>query len=762
MQRMQDCVGYPLDSFQQQALDVIVSGNDLLVTCPTGSGKTIVAITAIILQAFDKGKRVILTTPIKALSNQKYAECNKWLSSVEHPKRITLLTGDIQERCAQKGGDGNPELFIMTSEILANKLDTIRTGGTDMDLDNVSVLVIDETHFINDTDRGHVWERTIMNLPTNIQLVALSATLAEPERFREWLEKRRPTQLVQRTERHVPLYLGGYDGKGQFVELFSTKGKRAFESKTFKSIAIPFGNTNQTITKLVSILKRDDKLPAIVFCLSKKKCVQAAECLDLNLLYGSAPVQGKEDDPDTYAYLKEEHQWKVARIRERQEQLYRHYLGPYRVELESLPGFDTFTALLDKGIGYHHAGMIPILREYVELLFAEKLLQVVFATETLAVGINMPARTTVFTQLEKPTGHDQSAFLQPDQFWQMAGRAGRRGMDDKGFVVYYPLERTPPSESDVRRVMLEGMPPVTSQLQVTPFFVLKHYGEQAFIQTSLLSHQHEKAIGVLQSMLAEMPPVSEDKKQAVARYTELEKKLKGDGFIKLTTAQRKTCEKEMVSLQVRKEEVEQIGKRLQLERDLAFHTHHVEEEWSSAERWLEEHEFIKDGRKTVKGMITSGLTDGEPLLRGTIIANGLLHGATFHDIVGFLGCFTEPIRPATEIALDAPQLFSIMDEIEDLHIKSGSFYSDKSNIQYDTGMLMYLWSKHKNIKEIGSYVDMSQLGVFIKAVLRVISFIDELKTILLGMHYYELYNVLENHQEKLLEGIVTNRSLYVM
>jgi len=389
-------------------------------------------------------------------------------------------------------------------------------------------------------------------------------------------------------------------------------------------------------------------------------------------------------------------------------------------------------------------------------------LQVVFATETLAVGINMPARTTVFTQLEKPTGHEQSAFLQPDQFWQMAGRAGRRGMDDKGFVVYYPLERKPPSESDVRRVMLEGMPPLTSQLNVTSLFVLKHYGEQAFIQKSLLSHQHENAIRVLQGMLYELPPATEEKKQVVERYMVLEKKLKGDGFIKLTTAQRKTCEKEMASLQVSKDDMELVGKRLQLEQDLAFHTHHVENKWTSAERWLEEHEFITDGKKTIKGIITSGLTDGEPLLRGTIIANGSLLTKTFHDIVGFLGCFTEPIRPHTEIALDAPQLFSIMDEIEELHIKSSSFYSEKSYIQYDTGMLMYLWSKNKNIKEIGSYVDISQLGVFIKAVLRVISFIDELKTILLGLQYYELYNVLENHQERLLEGIVTNRSLYVM
>jgi len=752
MERIEACVGYKLDEFQRNALQVIESGDDLLVTAPTASGKTTVLLTAVILQAFDKGKNAIVTTPIKALSNQMYNTCNVWLTTVGHPHRISLLTGDIQSRCTQKGGDGQPQLLIMTSEILANKLDTIRNGGTDDDLNDVSVLVIDETHYINDTDRGHVWERTIMNLPTSIQLVALSATLSDPEKFCEWLSRRKPTHLVTRVDRHVPLHVGGYDKKGQFIELFSTKDKRSFESKTLTQLAIPSGTFTQNITKLITLLQKTDKLPAIVFCLSKKKCVQAASCIDTNLLYGSAPVHDKDMDPDTYAYHKEEHQWKVARIREQQDRLYRRYLGPYRSILETLPGFETWKTLLDKGIGYHHAGMIPILREYTELLFSEKLIQVVVATETLAVGINMPARTTVFTQVEKPTSKDQMVMLKPDQFWQMAGRAGRRGMDEKGFVVYYPMERVTAHESDLRTMMFDRMPPVTSQLHITPFFVLKHYGTTDFLEKSLLSYQSNNMITVMESTLESLPCVDDKTIASVKRYMELQTRLHGDGFIKLTPAQRKTCEKEIVSLCVTKEEIETVVKRLDLERDIGFYKQDGTDQWTMGETWLVEHGFVANGTHTRKGLITSGLTDGEPLLRGTIISSSILHHRSFHDIVGWLGCFTEEIRPQISISLEATSLYEIMDEMEALQTNE--------TIHYDTGMLLYIWSTTKDIKKISSYIDFSHLGVFIKAVLRVISFIEELKPILLGIQHYELYNCLENHHEQLLDGIVTNRSLY--
>lgn len=757
MQRIEKVTGYPLDEFQRQALDVIVSNDDLLVTCPTGSGKTVVAITAIILQAFDQGKRAILTTPIKALSNQKYAECNKWLTSIGQPNRITLLTGDIQARATQKGGDGQPELLIMTSEILANKLDQLRSGTEDDDLKNVSVLVIDEMHYINDPDRGHVWERTIMHLPTTIQLVALSATLSEPERFCEWLTKRKSTRLVQRHERHVPLHIGGYDNKGQFVELFSTHGKKAFESATLKRIVTNYGNFSQSVTKLVTTLKKDQKLPAIVFVLSKNRCVEAAQLVDQNLLYGTIPTRGQDQDEDEYKYIKEEHQWSVARIRERQDAMYHHHLGKYRTMLESLPGFETFKSLIDKGIGYHHAGMIPILREYVELLFAEKLLQVVFATETLAVGINMPARSTVFTQVEKPTGRDQTAPLQPDQFWQMAGRAGRRGMDDKGYVIYFPFDRWNATESDLRHMMLERMPPATSQLSINPMFVLKHHTQQGILNKTLLFHQHDLIASALKAKLITIPNVPDDVKEYVKRYGELKKKLEGNGFIKLTQSQRKACEKELSALKLTESTIQSATESIRINEEIRFHTDVLQEEWDNAERMLNQRGFMDGDSLTIKGKVTAGLSDGEPLLRGTMLTNESLTNATFEELVGWLACFTEYLKPQGKLEPEADGLYRIMDDIYALE----SEFKCTKEIQYDMGLLMYIWVTTKDIKSISRYVDIGNIGVFIKAVLRVISFIDEMKTILLGLQMYELYNRMDNHQDRLLEGIVTNRSLYV-
>lgn len=760
---MQEVTGYPLDEFQRQALVVIENGDDLLVTCPTGSGKTVVALTGILLRALDQGKRAILTTPIKALSNQKYAEFDKWMTSNGLPNRITLLTGDIQARATPPGGDGQPELLIMTSEILANKLDQVRSSGMEEpDLVNVGILVIDEMHYINDPDRGHVWERTIMHLPTAIQLVALSATLSQPERFCEWLGKRRPTRLVQRHERHVPLYIGGYDTKNQFVELVSTHHKKSFETSVFHRIQLkPITSISQGVSKLITTLQRDHKLPAIVFCLSKNRCVEAAGYVGQNLLYGTIPTKGKEQDEDEFKYQQEEHQWKVTKIRERQETMYRTHLGPYRTILEALPGFETFRTLLDKGIAYHHASMIPILREYVELLFAERLIQVVFATETLAVGINMPARTTVFTQLDKPSGQEhQTQMLKPDQFWQMAGRAGRRGMDDKGFVVLFPLGKSDMKETDLRSILFEPMPPATSQLKIDPLFVLKHHTKDrdAMIKKTLLAHQHQQAADSLRTKMTSFAPISEQKVAAVQRYQNLQARLVGDGFIRLTNAQRKECEKEIHSLGLTEKEVADNKVQHAMEQDLDFHTTTLNSTWSESQEWLNQHEFIDSSNElTIKGKVASGLSDGEPLLRSTMLVQDMVKKATFEEIVSWLACFTETIRPNQPLPSYSYPLEDMMTYMETWEKP----YLCSKQINYDTGLLMYIWTQGKKISDIMPFIDIGQFGTFIKAVLRVISFIDEMKPVLLGLQQYEVYNLLDNHHTKLLDGIVTNRSLYV-
>lgn len=764
MQRIQEITGYPLDKTQRLALQSIVDGKDVLATLPTGSGKTVIALTAIILNAFDKGHRAILTTPVKALSNQKYAEFSKWFGDM-FPKRITLLTGDIQARATPPGGDGEPELLIMTSEILANKLDSFqRTNELDPDLANVSVLVIDEAHYINDTERGHVWERTVMYLPNTIQIVALSATLSDPHRFQEWLSRRRPTDLVQRHDRHVPLHFGFYDKS--FVELYSTRNEhKILDSSLYKKLAPQQGTFAQAITKIVTILEKDQKLPAIVFLMSKVKCEEAANCLTRNFLYGPPPKMEKGDDPLAFGEIQTEHQFAVTSIRRRQDDLFQQYLYPYKAMLATLPGFEAFKSLLDKGIAYHHAGMIPILREYVEILFAEKLLKVVFATETLAIGINMPAKCVVFTSLEKPGGKSgEMVSLRPEQFMQMSGRAGRRGMDEKGFVVYYPI-RTCLTEAEFRHLLFGKMPSAQSQLSISPLFVLKHLQstETNVLEKTLLHHQHQRYIKTLQAELDKLPVVPPELVEKVQKYGSLKDKM--NGMFKLTQSQRKECDREITALAMDDATIKHVTDRVKLEKEIGQQESALSNNWKTSIDWLHEHGYIEsdENRLTLIGKMSSGLSDGLPLVRGVMIER--LKDASFEKFTGWLGCFTESIRVSNEAVIDQETLDEmnpILDEIQQT-TEAYRYENDETlnDDQYNTGLLLYLWTTHKDMNQIYGYIGSGQLGTFIKAVLRVISYMEEIKKVLLGLQYYELYNRLDHHQDRLMDGLVTNRSLYV-
>ena len=749
---IESIVGYKLDIFQKKSLSIIVEGNDLLVTVPTSMGKTTVALTAIILNAFDKGHRAILTTPVKALSNQKYAEFQEWFGKIGYTNRITLLTGDIQARATPEGGDGGPELLIMTSEILANKLE----DPLNPDLVNVSVLVMDEAHYINDTDRGHVWERTIMYLPTTVQIIALSATLSEPEKFQEWLSRRRSTQLVQRHDRHVPLHFGFYSGNSLFIELYKTNQEnKVMDSSLYKKLMPQNGTFASSITKIVKILEKEQKLPAIIFSMSKMKCEEAANCLNQNLLYGCPPVMKKDEDPLAFGEIEAEHQHEVKTIRNRQDHLFQKYLRPYHDILGKLPGFELFKSLIDKGIAYHHAGMIPILREYVEILFSEKLIKVVFATETLAIGINMPAKTVVFTSIEKPGGKDDMTILRPEQFMQMSGRAGRRGMDEKGYVVYYPI-RTMASEAEFRHLLFGKMPSVVSQLSIDPLFVLKNISREDILSKSLLSHQNERYVKALMDELEKIPSISPELSEKVEKYLEIKEKL-NPGLIRVSNAQRKLYEKEIKEMNLDEATISITTKRITIEKDISKSRKTLEGNWESCVEWLEDYGFTKNGEITIAGKIASGLSDGLPLIRASMIGNKKLNDVSFEQFAGWLGCFTETLRVSEKNAPEVEEMHELLYEID----KTCDEMRYDCDINYNTGLLVFLWAKNKDIHEICGYVGAGQLGTFVKSILRVISYMDEMKKVLLGLQYYELYNKLEHHQDRLMDGIVSNRSLYV-
>lgn len=745
----EDFLGYGLDAFQQDCLASIAAGDDILGMAPTGSGKTAVAITAI-MAAFMQDKRAVYTSPIKALSNEKYSSFVDMLNG-----RVTLLTGDIKARCTPPGGDGAGELLIMTAEILRNKLVRSQTSGVpDPDLVNVSVVIQDEVHYINDPDRGPVWEETTMFLHANIQIVSLSATLSNAEAFCGWLNQRRPTKLIERSDRHVPLYLGKIYG-AEFTPMFCTHGGESLKSENY----IAASKTEPTYPSLVQSLVKLEKCPAIVFCMSRRKCVDAAHSITRNLMVSPKPRRPKGYEERITDELWEsqlrEHGEECHQYEKRWNSIWNTTMRKHRSDLQKIPGWEQEVNLLRRGVGYHHAGMFPLHREFVEVLFQKKMLKAVFATETLGVGINMPARTTVFTQLDKPTGQDSKRWLRTDEFWQMAGRAGRRGMDTKGYVIYYPMGKIAPFS--IFSTMVQSKPtPTESKLKVDKMFVLRniHRGVDS-VKTSLLQREIDGQILAMEAALSKNPTVSSEGQLEIIK---LEERMEQRVF-KLTTKQLKQVRKQLKELRTKHGAVDtaalrdQAGHQDELDRQKQW----IGQTWTKGVTQLRDLGFVSCSDPTPKGLVARQMSDGCPLARAQVIHDGHLDGSSFDEIAEFLAFFVPIGR--VQNADELPKLPTGSDEVLRLSGELANTFNFETSMV--SARLMHLWNTTKDVNRLSYFVPVHQLGSFIKMVLRVSSFMEELEPILLGLERFKVLNVISNFQEKLFYGVITNHSLYV-
>lgn len=388
---------FKLDDFQLEAINHIENGKSVVVCAPTGAGKTCIAQSAIHL-ALEKGERIFYTTPLKALSNQKYND----FARIYGEDLVGLLTGDTTiNRDAQ--------IVVMTTEVFRNMLYGTTFGSVKDNLKNVRYVVLDEVHYMNDESRGTVWEESIIYCLTNIQIIALSATVQNSQQLTDWINTvHSKTELVYTDFRPVPLRFFYYDSSkpNTILPLLTPSGdlnKKIRPESKYKYFNKKEKIKNPT-TSVVQVLHEKNMLPAIYFTFSRKKCDEnARKCLKLDLLTKEETL---EINKLVEEYIKE---------------------NPY---LENNPQLD----LIKSGIAAHHAGLLPGWKALVEQLFQKGLIKVVFATETLAAGINMPARTTIISSISKRTdsGH---RMLSANEFLQMSGRAGRRGMDEIGYVV---------------------------------------------------------------------------------------------------------------------------------------------------------------------------------------------------------------------------------------------------------------------------------------------------------------------------------------
>jgi ATP-dependent RNA helicase HelY len=423
LQRFSALLPFTLDSFQTNACSALEAGHGVLVCAPTGAGKTVVGEFAVHL-ALEAGRKCFYTTPIKALSNQKHTD----LVARYGPEKIGLLTGDVSIN------SGAP-VVVMTTEVLRNML------YADSDaLEGLSYVVMDEVHFLADRMRGAVWEEVILHLPEEVRLVSLSATVSNAEEFGGWIQTvRGDTTVVVDEQRPVPLWqhmmvgkrlfdlfdyssAGGPDdaGRGSLVnpELSRHITNRREADRLLD--AGPRGHGRSSRPRLyrtpsrydvVSVLDHSALLPAIVFVFSRAGCDAAvAQCLR------SALRLTDDDERDRIA-----------------EVIDRRTADLSDTDLMVLGYYEWREGLL-RGVAAHHAGMLPIFRHTVEELFTAGLTKVVYATETLALGINMPARTVVLERLVKFNG-EQHVPLTPGEYTQLTGRAGRRGIDVEGHAV---------------------------------------------------------------------------------------------------------------------------------------------------------------------------------------------------------------------------------------------------------------------------------------------------------------------------------------
>ena len=402
MLNLEEYFPFPLDPFQIEAIKAINSGNSVVLTAPTGSGKTLIGEFAI-YRGLSHESRVFYTTPLKALSNQKFRDFINQFGE----KKVGLLTGDISI-------NRDAPILVMTTEIFRNMLYG-EFEEFDDPLVNLESVILDECHYMNDPQRGTVWEETIIHCPSRAQIIALSATISNADQLQNWIEKvHGPTVLVNSNKRPVPLDFIFCSAKG-LHPLLNNKGNGIHPN--CKIWRAPKGQKKKgkvgrimqpkapPIAFVVSKLAERNMLPAIYFIFSRRGCDKAVEYIkDLSLVsYSEANLISQRLD----VYLKNNEEG----IKDK-----------FHCEA------------LKRGIASHHAGLLPAWKELVEELFQQGLIKVVFATETLAAGINMPARTTVISTLSKRTdeGH---RLLFSSEFLQMSGRAGRRGKDLQGYVV---------------------------------------------------------------------------------------------------------------------------------------------------------------------------------------------------------------------------------------------------------------------------------------------------------------------------------------
>uniref|UniRef100_A0A8B9G181 RNA helicase n=1 Tax=Amazona collaria TaxID=241587 RepID=A0A8B9G181_9PSIT len=463
---------YPfiLDAFQREAILCVDNKQSVLVSAHTSAGKTVCAEYAIALALREK-QRVIFTSPIKALSNQKYREM------YEEFQDVGLMTGDVTI---------NPtaSCLVMTTEILRSML----YRGSEV-MREVAWVIFDEIHYMRDSERGVVWEETIILLPDNVHYVFLSATIPNARQFAEWIchLHKQPCHVIYTDYRPTPLqhYIFPAGGDGLHLVVDENGDFREDNFNTAMQVLRDAGDLAKgdqkgrkggtkgpsNVFKIVKMITERNFQPVIIFSFSKKDC-------------------------EAYALQMTKLDFNTDEEKKMVEEVFNNAIDCLSDEDKKLPQVEHVLPLLKRGIGIHHGGLLPILKETIEILFSEGLIKALFATETFAMGINMPARTVLFTSASKFDGKD-FRWISSGEYIQMSGRAGRRGMDDRGIVILMVDEKMSPT---IGKQLLKGSAdPLNSAFHLTYNMVLnllrvEEINPEYMLEKSFYQFQHYRTI----------------------------------------------------------------------------------------------------------------------------------------------------------------------------------------------------------------------------------------------------------------------------
>ena len=812
---------FPLSDFQKYAIQAIVDDNHVLVTAHTGSGKTLPAEFAIKHLA-KSGKKVIYTSPIKALSNQKFHDFSQKFPGIS----FGLFTGDIKT-------NPDADVLIMTTEILMNYLFTSLNGekseeGLQFQIDiknDLACVVFDEIHYINDTERGQVWEKTILMLPKHIQMIMLSATIDNPTGFAEWCERGETTDggkqvyLASTNHRVVPLTHYGYitttesifkhvKNKAVQQEIRNTSNKLLllqdangkFNETEYKNIVnldkilnnnMQFSKRKHVLNQLVSHLRDHDMLPAIAFVFSRKQVEACANEITVPLF---------DSDSKVSSIIKYECEQIVRRL-------------PNFKEYLQLPEYNKLISLLEKGVGIHHSGMIPVLREIVELMISKKYIKLLFATESFAIGLDCPIKTAIFTSMTKFDGQGER-FLRSHEYTQMAGRAGRRGIDKLGHVVHCNNLFKPPTLREYQNI-LNGIPQqLVSKYAISYSLILnllkngQNNNFHSFSEKSMVYKEIMKSVAGQQIDYDNISnEISTYHYSAKTPYDICNIFIDQQNIFKTASNNaRKKADKELKRLKNEFRTIENdansiiklnnlISTRDKMKEDIEFTQKYIEIQTGRICSILLDQHFITCENDricnnylpdytyelTELGTIASNIAEIHP-----IIMTGLsekwdyFNEFTPTQLVGLFSCFTD-IKVSNDLRSNFPKtndcflktkieetinMYEYFDTVEgDTDIRSGINYENA--LKFDIIDLSMKWCELSNETDCKMFIENEiksisiSIGDFTKAMLKIVAITKE------WIHVFEITNNIDaQHKFSLIDSmilkyIMTSQSLYV-